>query len=73
LKLKGIGRVRARKLYNNSIKDISDVKKADFTSLSQLIGKSVAAEIKEEVGEKVPIEIKTNKRKGQMSLKKFDN
>jgi len=73
LKLKGIGRVRARKLYNNSIKDISDVKKADFTSLSQLIGKAVAAEIKEEVGEKVPIEIKTNKRKGQMSLKKFDN
>jgi helicase len=73
LKLPEIGRVRARKLFNNGIKDIGDVKKADFMSLAQLIGKSVSAKIKEAVGEPVSEAVKTSKRKGQLSLNKFDD
>ncbi len=71
LKLKNIGRVRARKMFNNGIKDIADVKKADIVKLSQLIGRNTTIKIKQEVGEKVPEEIKQTKRKGQLSLKKF--
>lgn len=74
LKLENIGRVRARKLYSHGIKDIGDVKKANIVTLAQLIGKNVAINIKEQVGEKVKkedIEIKENKRKGQISLKDF--
>ncbi|MBI4453824.1 hypothetical protein HY636_04220 [Candidatus Woesearchaeota archaeon] len=74
LKLENIGRMRARKLYSHGIKDIGDVKKANIVTLAQLIGKSVAINIKEQVGEKVKkedIEVKENKRKGQISLKDF--
>lgn len=72
LRLKEIGRVRARKLFNNSIKDVGDVKRADFGKLKLLLGDAVAKSIKEQVGEKVDVEIKETKRKGQLSLKKFD-
>lgn len=71
LKLKDIGRVKARKMHNNGIKEIKDVKSADIVKLVQLIGKNTAVKVKEEVGEKVNIEIKKTKRKGQLSLKKF--
>jgi helicase len=70
LRLKEIGRVRARKLFNNDIKDLGDVKKADFMKLKQLLGEAVAKSIKEQVGEKVE-EVKENKRKGQLSVNKF--
>lgn len=55
LKLKDVGRVRARKLFNNQVKNLGDVKKASYSTLSQLIGVKVAAKIKEQVGEKVEI------------------
>lgn len=70
LRLKGVGRVRARKLFNNKIKDLGDVKKVDVLSLSQLIGPSLAKSVKEQVGIKVEI-IKQNKRKGQINLNDF--
>lgn len=70
LKFKGIGRVRARKLYKNSIKDAGDVKRVSITSLAQIIGPKAASSIKKQVGEKVE-PIKPTKRKGQMSLHKF--
>ena len=70
LKLKNIGRMRARRLYNNNIKDISDVKKADITTLTQILGPSVAADVKEQLGQKVE-EVKQKKRKGQISLKDY--
>jgi replicative superfamily II helicase/intein/homing endonuclease len=72
IKLKDIGRVRARKMFNNGIKDISDVKKSDFVKLIQLIGKNTAIKVKKEVGEKIPEGIKITKRKGQMSLSKYE-
>lgn len=70
LKLKNIGRVRARSLFRNKIKDIADVKKADVGKLVQILGRKVAIDIKKQVGvnldkEKVP----ERKRKGQISLK----
>lgn len=71
LQLKEIGRVRARKLFNNGIKDMGDVKKIDFMKLKQLLGDAVAKNVKEQVGEKIDIHIKETKRKGQMSLGKY--
>ncbi len=71
LKLKNIGRVRARILYRNSIRGIEEIKKADFAFLAQLIGKSIALDVKKQVGQdfsKEKIEVKPNKRKGQMNL-----
>ena len=53
MKLKGVGRVRARKMFNNKIKDIGDVKKVDITLLSQILGKKIAVDIKNQVGENI--------------------
>ena len=53
LKLKGIGRVRARKMYNNKIRDIAEVKAADISGLAMLIGRAIAIDIKKQVGEVV--------------------
>jgi len=71
LKLKDIGRVRARKLFKNGIKDISDVKKADISTLTQILGKNIAIKIKEQLGDKIE-EVPKGKRKGQISLQKYD-
>ena len=70
LKLKGIGRVRARKLFKAGIKDIKTVKKASPTDLVQLVGTKVALSIKEQVGQKIT-EIPKGRRKGQTSITKF--
>jgi helicase len=72
LKLKGIGRVRARKLYNAGIRDIGGIKQADLSTLSQLIGKASALSIKKQVGEELEtVKVPENRRKGQLSLGKF--
>lgn len=72
LKLKGIGRIRARKLFNAGIRDIGAIKKADLTSLSQLIGKAIALDIKKQVGENIKkMKVPEGKRKGQLSLGKY--
>lgn len=74
LKLKNIGRVRSRLLHNNNFKSLESIKKADFYSLAQLIGKNVALDIKSQVGQnfsKEKIEVKPKKRKGQRSLKDY--
>ncbi len=69
LRLEGIGRVRARKLYNHKIKDIGDVKKADVSVLAQLLGKNVAIKVKKQVGEDIEkLKVPERKRKGQLSL-----
>ncbi len=70
LKLKGIGRVRARRLFNQGIKDIGDVKKVDLASLSQILGKAVAEDVKKQVGEEIK-EVPKGTRKGQLSMEKF--
>jgi len=71
LKLKNVGRVRARTMFNNKLKTIKDLKVVDLSSLAQIIGKRTAISIKEQLGEKITIEISPKKRKGQLSLNKF--
>ncbi|HLC65568.1 MAG TPA: helicase-related protein [Candidatus Nanoarchaeia archaeon] len=51
VRLDQVGRVRARKLYSNGIKDLGDVKKADIALLSRLLGKNIAALVKKQVGQ----------------------
>jgi len=46
LAVKHIGRIRARILYNNGIKTLSDLKKTDTIKLEKLIGKQIALKIK---------------------------
>lgn len=48
LRLKGIGRVRARILYRNNIQTIRQVKNAPLSTLSALVGKATAKKIKEQ-------------------------
>jgi len=72
LKLRNVGRIRARKLVLNGIRDLGEIKKTDLTTLSQILGSKVLAEdLKRQVGEEVPTEISSGKRKGQMSLGKY--
>ncbi|MFH0868145.1 MAG: helicase-related protein, partial [Candidatus Woesearchaeota archaeon] len=67
VKIKGIGRMRARKLFYNRIKDVGDVKKADVTKLVQILGSKVALSVKKQVGQEMK-EVPKGKRKGQISL-----
>ena len=70
LKLKGIGRIRARRLYANGIRDLGNVKNKDLTTLTQILGKAIAEDVKKQVGEEIK-EVPEGKRKGQMSIKGF--
>jgi helicase len=75
LRLKNIGRIRARKLFNNKIRSIEDVKKADLPLLTQLLGKQIALSIKKQVGEDLreeKVQVSERKRKGQTSIAKYD-
>lgn len=72
IKLEGIGRLRARRLYSNKIKDLNDVKSADVVMLAQLVGRATAISIKKQVGQDIGKEVvPENKRKGQISLKDY--
>lgn len=72
LKLKNIGRVRARKLYSNRIKTIGDVKDASITALVQILGRATAISVKEQVGQKIDKDkVPKGKRIGQLSLEKY--
>ncbi|MGV8169421.1 MAG: helicase-related protein [Candidatus Nanoarchaeia archaeon] len=74
VKLRGIGRVRARKMFNNRIRDLGDIKKADISILGALIGDKVAIDVKKQVGQdfsEEKIKTKPNKRKGQISLEDY--
>ncbi|MBT4351645.1 hypothetical protein HOD20_03895 [archaeon] len=70
VRLKKIGRVRARKLFRNGVKDIGDVKKVDITKLTQLLGKALAYDLKKQIGEEIK-EVPNGRRKGQLGLGKF--
>ena len=49
--LKGIGRVRARKLFNSNLTSISLIKKAELKNLEAVIGKETAFKIKKQLGQ----------------------
>lgn len=74
IRLKGIGRVRARKMFNNRIRDLGDVKKVDVSILGALIGDKLAYDVKKQVGQELTpekVQVKQNKRKGQISLNDY--
>lgn len=50
VRFKNIGRVRARKLYNNKIRNVKDVKETSLEKLSMVVGKNIAESMKKEVG-----------------------
>lgn len=47
VRLRNIGRVRARLLYRNNIKSFSDIKVAPLEKLEKLLGKNIAKQLKE--------------------------
>jgi helicase len=71
IRLEGIGRVRARTLFRNRIKDLKDLRETDISTLSQLIGEKTALSVKKQIGEDVA-QVPQNKRKGQISLRDWD-
>ncbi|MEK6846214.1 MAG: hypothetical protein AABY26_05615, partial [Nanoarchaeota archaeon] len=71
LRVRGIGRIRSRKLVQNGIKDLGDLKKVDITSLGQILGKAVAEEVKKQLGDEIE-EVPAGRRKGQLGLGKFE-
>ena len=72
LKLKNIGRTRARKMFRNRIKNLGDIRSIDFTTLAQMLGHKIAVDIKSQVGQDYSkMKVKPKKRKGQVSLLDF--
>ncbi len=49
--LRSIGRVRARRLFNVGIKNISDVKNTSVENLAKVLGSQVALSVKRQLGE----------------------
>ncbi len=72
IRLKNIGRMRARTLYKNGIRSVADIVKIDITSLTQILGPNLAKDLKKQVGEEAEDEISPKKRVGQMGLGKYD-
>lgn len=73
IKIKGIGRVRSRKLYNAGYKDIEAIRKTEFKALADIIGPKIAANTLRQLG--IDIDEKsidfTGNVKAQQSLKDF--
>jgi len=67
VRLEGIGRVRARILYNANLKTIEDLKKAPFEQLTSLplIGPKLAKKIKDQVGGYIKAEEWKKLKKGE--------
>jgi helicase len=70
VRLKGIGRVRARMLFRNGIRDIKGLKNVDIGKLRQLVGNKTAENIKKELDQEI-LGVKKGTRKGQLSVQKF--
>ncbi len=49
--LKGVGRVRARKLFNSNLTSIALLKKTELKNLAGILGKETAVKIKKQVGQ----------------------
>ena len=71
VRIENIGRIRARILFRNKIRDIKDIKNADLSTLTRLLGEKVALSVKKQLGQE-QIEIPENKRKGQISLRDWE-
>jgi helicase len=82
IKLKGVGRVRARSLFNRGFTDVEAIRRADVTSLAAVIGigETLARSLKEKVGPPTigerevpgPIAEKEPPRSGQTRLTDYN-
>lgn len=61
--LKGVGRVRARKLFNANLKTLRDLHFADFNQLSRVVGETLAIKIKNQLKDNISINQSTLKDK----------
>lgn len=71
VRLENIGRVRARLLFRNRFRDVKDLRNADLSTLTQLIGEKTALSVKKQLGQE-RLEVPENKRKGQISLRDWE-
>ena len=71
IRLENIGKVRARILFRNKFRDVKEVKSADLSTLTQLLGEKTALSIKKQLGQE-QLEVPENKRKGQISLRDWE-
>ena len=74
--LKGIGRVRGRRLFDSGFKRIADLKQANIVDLARILGQQVAVSLKQQLGEKtIPKEtlneMKIIEKQGQSDLTQF--
>ncbi len=70
--IKGIGRVRSRKLFNEGIKKPSEIKKTPYKTLSDILGPKIAKNVKERLGQEVKEEIQEeNKLTGQRTIGEY--
>jgi len=55
ISLKGIGRVRARKLFNSGLKNLQDLEIASFESISKILSDNLTIKIKNQLKENIDI------------------
>jgi helicase len=53
VRLRTIGRVRGRRLFNAGLKTIEDLRNAPLQSLSKILGPAIAQGVKQQLGEKI--------------------
>lgn len=72
-KLRNIGRVRARVLFNNGFRTIADIRNASVDRLASLpaIGPALAAQIKKQLGQEQEAERLEQSTSGQKTLREF--
>lgn len=68
VRIENIGRVRARILFRNKLRDIKDLRNVALTTLVQALGEKLALSVKKQIGQEQII-VPENRRKGQISLK----
>ena len=71
VRLENIGRARARLLFRNRVRDIKDIKSVDLSTLVQLLGEKIALSVKKQLDQE-QIDVPENKRKGQISLRDWE-
>jgi helicase len=70
IQIRGIGRVRARKLYNSGFRDMESLREAEPNDISKIIGRKVALRVLKQIGTIVTGE-ETEEKEKQRSLGDF--
>ncbi|MCZ7398569.1 MAG: ATP-dependent DNA helicase [Candidatus Methanoperedens sp.] len=63
IQIRGIGRVRARKLFNAGIRDMQTLRVSDLQTISKIIGLKVAVKILKQIGSSVNMEERTEEQR----------